>query len=77
MYITNLTFLHIFFSLLILGRAEARLATTKRTPTLASNHFISQYFQSFAEDPILKKHQGNVNGATENGDATENGHQVG
>jgi len=60
-----------------LGRAEARLATTKRTPSLASNHFISQYFQSFAEDPILKKHSGNVNGATENGDATENGHQVG
>jgi len=60
-----------------LGRAEARLATTKRTPSLASNHFISQYFQSFAEDPILKKHSGNVNGATENGDASENGHQFG
>jgi len=56
-----------------LGRAEARLATTKRTPSLASNHFISQYFQSFAEDPILKKSI--ENGAAENGDV-ENGHQT-
>jgi len=60
-----------------LGRAEARLATTKRTPSLASNHFIQQYFQSFAEDPILKKTSSDhVNGATENGDGAENGHQV-
>merc|ERR1711936_1414774 len=58
-----------------LGRAEARLATTKRTPSLASNHFISQYFQSFAEDPILKKNTDHLNGEAENGDV-ENGHQV-
>jgi len=58
-----------------LGRAEARLATTKRTPSLASNHFISQYFQSFAEDPILKKSTNHVNGAAENGDV-ENGHEA-
>lgn len=58
-----------------LGRAEARLATTKRTPSLASNHFISQYFQSFAEDPILKKNTNHVNGAAENGDV-ENGHEA-
>ena len=51
-----------------LGRAEARLATKKRTPSLASSHFIKQYFQSFAEDPILSDRlSGQVNG-------TENGH---
>ena len=36
-----------------LGRAEARLVSARRTPTLASGHFIKQYFQSFCQDPIL------------------------
>ena len=37
-----------------LGRAEAALASKTRTPILPSNHFISQYLESFAEDPIYK-----------------------
>jgi import receptor subunit TOM70 len=37
-----------------LGRAEAALASKSRTPLLPSNHFISQYLESFAEDPIAK-----------------------
>ena len=37
-----------------LGRAEATLASTNREPVLTSPHFVSQYFTSFCEDPILK-----------------------
>jgi len=37
-----------------LGRAEAGLASSNRTPVLTSPHFIQQYFTSFCEDPILK-----------------------
>merc|ERR1712142_1368301 len=37
-----------------LGRAEAGLASKSRQPVLTSAHFISQYFTSFCEDPILK-----------------------
>jgi len=37
-----------------LGRAEAALASKSRTPLLPSNNFISQYLESFAEDPINK-----------------------
>ena len=53
-----------------LGRAEARLAVRKQTPSLASDHFIKQYFESFAEDPVMKKTIEN-GGSSENG---ENGH---
>ena len=57
-----------------LGRAEAKLATSKRTPALASTHFIRQYFQSFAEDPITKTDflHGEENGVSENGDSHHN-----
>jgi len=37
-----------------LGRAEATLASSNREPVLTSPHFVSQYFTSFCEDPILK-----------------------
>jgi len=37
-----------------LGRAEAGLATINRDPVLTSAHFITQYFTSFSEDPIVK-----------------------
>lgn len=37
-----------------LGRAEAVLASSTREPVLTSPHFVSQYFSSFCEDPILK-----------------------
>jgi len=37
-----------------LGRAEAELAFKTNEPVLSSNHFISQYFTSFSQDPILK-----------------------
>ena len=37
-----------------LGRAEAAVASRNRQPMLTSNHFISQYFTSFSEDPIQK-----------------------
>jgi len=55
-----------------LGRAEAKLATSKRTPALASTHFIRQYFQSFAEDPITNSdflENQETNGVSENGDS--------
>ena len=54
------------------GRAEAKLATSKRTPALASTHFIRQYFQSFAEDPITNSdflENQETNGVSENGDS--------
>ena len=37
-----------------LGRAEAGLAAKSRPPVMTSPHFVSQYFTSFSEDPILK-----------------------
>jgi len=37
-----------------LGRAEAALASKTREPVITSPHFITQYFTSFAEDPIMK-----------------------
>jgi len=37
-----------------LGRAEAAVASKSREPVLTSSHFISQYFSSFSEDPIMK-----------------------
>lgn len=37
-----------------LGRVEAKIAIRNRQPALTSHHFIQQYFQSFAEDPISK-----------------------
>jgi len=37
-----------------LGRAEAALASKTREPVLSSSHFISHYFSSFSEDPIMK-----------------------
>jgi len=37
-----------------LGRAEAELAFKTHEPVLSSNHFISQYFTSFSQDPIMK-----------------------
>lgn len=36
------------------GRVEAKIAIRNRQPALTSHHFIQQYFQSFAEDPISK-----------------------
>ena len=36
-----------------LGRAEAALASKHRDPVLTSKHFITQYFSSFSDDPIL------------------------
>ncbi len=40
-----------------LGRVEAREAVKNRVPSLTSKHFIQQYFQSFAEDPIMQAAQ--------------------
>eukprot|EP00094_Tigriopus_californicus_P012644 TCALIF_12222-PA protein Name:"Similar to TOMM70A Mitochondrial import receptor subunit TOM70 (Homo sapiens)" AED:0.21 eAED:0.21 QI:0/0.4/0.5/0.83/1/1/6/169/580 len=37
-----------------LGRVEAKIAIRDRQPGFTSHHFIQQYFQSFAEDPIVK-----------------------
>ena len=39
----------------------------QRKPSLPSDHFIAQYFQSFAEDPIAKFY------SEENGDSAETG----
>jgi hypothetical protein len=36
------------------GRVEAKEAVKTRKPTMTSKHFINQYFQSFAEDPIMQ-----------------------
>ena len=43
--------LFLFFA----GRAEAKISARTRAPTLTSNHFIQQYYMSFAEDPIHNK----------------------
>ena len=51
----------------VLGRAEAKVAMVQRKPSLPSDHFIAQYFQSFAEDPIAKFY------SEENGDSAETG----
>lgn len=60
-----------------LGRAEAKVAMISRQPSLPSDHFISQYFQSFAEDPIMRfssQENGEQNGENgENGESNENG----
>lgn len=37
-----------------LGRAQAALASKSRKPILPSKHFIKQYLESFAEDPVKK-----------------------
>jgi len=37
-----------------LGRAEAAVASKSRKPLLPSNHFITQYLESFSEDPVRK-----------------------
>ena len=55
------------------GRAEAKIAARSRQPTLTSDHFIQQYFLSFAEDPIMnrvkrEKEEEKESGETENGD---------
>jgi len=54
-----------------LGRAEAALASKTREPVLTSSHFITHYFSSFSEDPIMKsvekESEGDVD-EKENGD---------
>ena len=55
------------------GRAEAKIAARSRQPTLTSDHFIQQYFLSFAEDPIMnrvkrEREEEKESGETENGD---------
>jgi len=56
-----------------LGRAEAALASKTREPVLTSAHFITQYFSSFAEDPILKSIEKEAEGDM---DEKENNHKL-
>lgn len=51
------------------GRAEAKLASIKRPPVLSSSNFIRQYFQSFAEDPIMSIPDSNSTEESTNGES--------
>lgn len=58
-----------------LGRAEAALASKHRDPVLTSKHFITQYFSSFSDDPILHPvEQVEEDNENKSGDFTSHGY---